>query len=117
MIKTYAFEADIKKESDIDGAYVEMLFDIREVFGKGRVKVHSTFDGEPYEGTIVNIGINHDDDRMCYFLGLRQDIRAKNRQRARRQRESNNCGKRNLITYRKFTLMIFTSPDPISKRR
>ena len=77
MIKTYAFEAEIKKVPEIDGAYVEMPFDAREEFGKGRVKVHATFDGEPYEGSIVNMGIKYDDGSICYILGLRKDIRAK----------------------------------------
>jgi hypothetical protein len=77
MIKTYAFEAEIRKVPEIDGAYVEMPFDAREEFGKGRVKVHTTFDGEPYEGSIVNMGIKYDDGSICYILGLRKDIRAK----------------------------------------
>ncbi|MBW6465487.1 MAG: DUF1905 domain-containing protein [Brevefilum sp.] len=75
--KKFEFEAEIKKVPDIDGAYVEMPFDIREEFGKGRVKVHATFDGVGYDGSIVNMGIKHDDESICYILGLRQDIRAK----------------------------------------
>ena len=77
MKKTYAFEAEIKKVPEIDGVYVEMPFDAREEFGKGRVKVHATFDGEPYEGSIVNMGIKYDDGSICYILGLRKDVRAK----------------------------------------
>jgi len=55
--KLYEFEAEIKKVPDIDGAYIEFPYDIREEFSKGRVKVHATFDGEPYDGSIVNMGI------------------------------------------------------------
>jgi hypothetical protein len=77
MIKTYAFEAEIKKVPEIDGTYVEMPFDAREEFSKGRVKAHATFDGESYEGSIVNMGIKYDDGSICYILGLRKDIRAK----------------------------------------
>ncbi len=77
MMEMFQFEAEIKKVPDMDGAYVEMPFDIRETFGKGRVKVHATFDGEPYDGSIVNMGIKHDDGTICYILGLRKDIRAK----------------------------------------
>ena len=77
MKKTFAFEAVIKKVPDIDGAYVEMPFDIREEFGKGRVKVHDTFDGVGFEGSIVNMGIKYDDGSICTILGLRKDIRAK----------------------------------------
>lgn len=43
--ETYEFDTVIQKVPDIDGAYVEVPFDVREVFGKGRVKVHATFDG------------------------------------------------------------------------
>jgi hypothetical protein len=53
--KTYEFEAVIQKVPDIDGAYVEFPFDVKAEFGKGRVKVRATFDGEPYDGSIVNM--------------------------------------------------------------
>jgi hypothetical protein len=77
MRKTYNFEAIIKKVPDIDGAYVEVPFDIREEFGKGRVKVHATFDGEGYDGSIVNMGVKKEDGSICYIIGVRKDIRAK----------------------------------------
>jgi len=77
MNKSYAFEGVIKKIPDIDGAYIEMPFDIREMFGKGRVKVHATFDGEPYDGSIVNMGIKKEDGSICYIIGIRKDIRTK----------------------------------------
>lgn len=77
MKKLYEFEAEIKKVPDIDGAYVEMPFDVRTEFGKGRVKVHATFDGERYDGSIVNMGIKNDDGSICYIIGIRKDIRAK----------------------------------------
>lgn len=69
--ETYAFDAIIRKVPDIDGAYVEIPFDVREVFGKGRVKVHATFDGAPYDGSLVRMGT------PGHILGLRKDIRAK----------------------------------------
>ena len=68
---TYAFEAVIRKVPDLDGAYVEIPFDVREEFGKGRVKVHATFDGEPYDGSLVRMGT------PGHILGLRKDIRQK----------------------------------------
>lgn len=52
MDKQYAFDAQIKKVPDMDGAYVEIPFDVKKEFGKGRVPVHATFDGEPYEGQL-----------------------------------------------------------------
>ncbi|ARW36607.1 hypothetical protein N654_2431 [Lactiplantibacillus plantarum 4_3] len=52
-------------------------FDIRDLFGKGRVKVHATFDEVPYNGSIVNMGVKNLDGSICYILGIRKDIRAK----------------------------------------
>lgn len=77
MNKTYRFDAVIQKVPDLDGAYVEFPYDIREEFGRGRVKVHATFDDQPYDGSIVNMGITRDDGSICYIIGLRKDIRAK----------------------------------------
>lgn len=71
MGKSYEFEAEIKKVPDIDGAYVEIPFDVKTEFGKGRVSVNATFDGEPYEGSLVKM------KTPCHILGLRKDIRAK----------------------------------------
>lgn len=53
--KIYKFEAVLKKVPDIDGAYIEFPYDVREEFGKGRVKVHATFDGVPYDGSLVRM--------------------------------------------------------------
>lgn len=77
MSRLYEFEAEIKKVPDIHGAYVEFPYDIKSEFGKGRVKVHATFDGEPYDGSIVNMGIRNTDGSICYIIGLRKDIREK----------------------------------------
>lgn len=71
MDKLYKFTAEIKKVPDIDGAYVEIPFDVKEEFGKGRVPVHATFDGEPYDGSLVRM------KTPCHIIGIRKDIRAK----------------------------------------
>jgi hypothetical protein len=71
MIKLYEFEAEIKKVPDIDGAYVEIPFDVKAEFGKGRVPVIATFDGETYEGSLVKM------KTPCHIIGIRKDIRAK----------------------------------------
>jgi len=75
--KLYEYEATIQKVPDLDGAYVTFPYDIRKEFGKGRVKVYATFDGEPYEGSIVNMGIKNPDGSICYIIGIRKDIRSK----------------------------------------
>ena len=37
MDKQYAFDAQLKKVPDIDGAYVEIPFDVKKEFGKSRL--------------------------------------------------------------------------------
>ena len=59
------------------GAYVIFPYDIRKEFGRGRVKVHATFDSEPYNGSIVNMGVKNADGSICYVIGILKEIRAK----------------------------------------
>lgn len=68
--KIYEFDAEIQKVPDIDGAYINIPFDVKEEFGRGRVKVYAEFDGVPYEGSIVRMGT------PGHILGIRKDIRA-----------------------------------------
>ena len=74
---THEFDAVIQKVHDQDGAYVAVPFDVKAAYGKGRLKVYATFDGEPYEGSVVNMGVKNDDGTVCYIIGVRKDIRAK----------------------------------------
>jgi hypothetical protein len=74
--RIYEYDAVIQP-ADKGGAYVAFPYDIRAVFGKGRVKVHGTFDGEPYDGSIVNMSVKNPDGTICYIIGIRKDIRAK----------------------------------------
>jgi hypothetical protein len=48
--KRYEYDAVIHVEPD-GGAYVVFPWDLRQTFGKGRVKVRASFDGVPYDGT------------------------------------------------------------------
>ena len=68
--KIYEFDAIIKKVEDIDGAYVEIPFDVKKEFGKGRVYVHAWFDDVPYDGSLVKM------KTPCHIFGIRKDIRA-----------------------------------------
>ncbi|MCL1790349.1 MAG: DUF1905 domain-containing protein [Peptococcaceae bacterium] len=77
MSQAYKFTAVIQKVPNLDGAYVAVPYDLKKEFGKGRLKVHASFDGEPYDGSIVNMGIKNPDGTICYILGIRKDIRAK----------------------------------------
>lgn len=72
--KTYAFTAILQEEPD-GGAYVAFPWNIKELFGKGRVKVHATFDGVPYDGSIVNMGVKNADGTVCYLIGVPKSIR------------------------------------------
>ena len=56
--KVYEYDAVIHSVPDQDGAYVAFPWDIRQEFGRGRVKVHAAFDGIPYDGSVVNMGCN-----------------------------------------------------------
>ena len=64
----YEFDAVIIQNEDMDAAYVEVPFDIKTLFGKGRLAVHATFDGAPYDGQIVKMGT------PCFIIGVRKDI-------------------------------------------
>ena len=76
--KTYEYEAKILSSSvGKGGAYVPFPYDLRAEFGKGRLKVHATFDGEPYDGSIVNMGVKNPDGSVCYIIGILKNIRAK----------------------------------------
>ena len=72
----HQFSAEIlASEIGKGGAYLKFPGDIREIFGRGRVKVHATFDGVPYDGSIVNMGVKNPDGSICYIIGIRKDIR------------------------------------------
>ena len=75
--KQYSFDAVIREIPENGGAYVIFPWDIRQEFGKGRVKVHAEFDGIPYDGSIVNMGLKNDDGSVCYLIGVLKSIRNK----------------------------------------
>ena len=77
----YEFDAVIIQNEGIDAAYVEVPFDIKALFGKGRLAVHATFDGVPYDGQIVKMGTPCfiigvvKMGTPCFIIGVRKDIR------------------------------------------
>jgi len=73
--RLYKFKAKIHIVPNKGGAYIEFPYYIRKEFGKGRVKVHVTFDGIPYDGSIVNMGIKNSDGSICYIIGMLKSIR------------------------------------------
>lgn len=75
--KMYEYDEIIHCIPEKGGAYVIFPWNIREEFGRGRVKVHAEFDGQPYDGSIVNMGVKHEDGSVCYIIGITKAIRAK----------------------------------------
>lgn len=44
---------------------------IEKISGKGRLKAHATFNGHPYDGSVVNIGLTNADGSIYYIIGIR----------------------------------------------
>ncbi|MDU4890055.1 MAG: YdeI/OmpD-associated family protein [Clostridium sp.] len=63
------FNAEIKQVEGKDASYIEIPFDVEAVYGSKRVKVKATFDGHPYRGSIVRMGL------PCYMIGITKEIR------------------------------------------
>ena len=75
--KRYEYDAVLHEMEDNGGAYVSFPWNIREEFGKGRVKVRALFDGISYDGSIVNMGVKNPDDSVCFIIGVLKVIRNK----------------------------------------
>lgn len=70
MTRTHEFTATIQA-AGMGGAYVDVPFDVEQVFGRKRVPVVATIDGETYRGSLVRMG------SPCHMLLIRKDIRAR----------------------------------------
>ena len=64
-----------EEEIPIDAGYIVFPYDIRKEVGKGRVRVDATFDGIPYQGSIVNMGVKDAEGNVCYIIGVLKSIR------------------------------------------
>ena len=71
----YRFNAVLTQNEGMDAAFVVVLIDIRKEFGKGRLKVNATFDGVPYSGSIVNMGLKDEEGNICYIIGVTKAVR------------------------------------------
>ena len=74
--KMYEYDEIIHCIPEKGGAYVIFPWNIREEFGRGRVKVHAELDGQPYDGSIVNMGVKYEDGSVCYIIRITKAIRA-----------------------------------------
>ena len=72
---TFEYDAVLREQADSGGAYVPFPWDIRQLFGKGRLRVHAELDGIPYDGSIVNMGVKNPDGSICYIIGVLKSIR------------------------------------------
>ena len=75
MNDSFEYDAVLHELPDNGGAYVAFPWDIRKLFGKGRVRAHAEFDGIPYDGSIVNMGVKNEDGSVCYIIGVLKSIR------------------------------------------
>ncbi len=73
----HQFTATVERSGDMDAAYVRVPIDIKKEYGKGRLKVQASFNGEPYSGSVVNMGVKNADGSVCYIIGITQAIRKK----------------------------------------
>ena len=71
----HLFSAIIERSGDMDAAYVVVPVDIRATYGVGRLKVEATFDGVPYRGCVVNMGVKDAEGHICYIIGIPKAIR------------------------------------------
>jgi hypothetical protein len=55
MSEKYQFRAVIQL-GDGGGAFVIVPFDVEKTFGKKRVRILATIDGQPYRGSLVRMG-------------------------------------------------------------
>ena len=70
----YEYDAVLHEEED-GGAWVAFPQDLRKEYGVGRMKVHAEFDGVPYDGSVVNMGVKDADGNTCYIIGITKAIR------------------------------------------
>jgi hypothetical protein len=70
MAKIYNFRAVIE-DAGGGGAFVRIPFEVEQVFGRKRVPVKTTIDGQPYRGTLVRMGGSY------HILGVLKEIRLK----------------------------------------
>ena len=75
MENRFEYDEVIHEVKDKGGAYVIFPWNIKELFGRGRVKVNASFDGIPYRGSIVNMGVRDDEGNICYIIGVLKSIR------------------------------------------
>ena len=75
--KVYEYDSLIYEAEGKGGAYTVFPYNVREEFQAGRATILARFDGVPYDGSVVNMGVKNPDGSVCYIIGIRKDIRQK----------------------------------------
>ena len=57
--KRFEYDALLREDPESGCAWVPFPWDLRKEFGKGLLKVRASFDGVPYEGSVVNMGVKN----------------------------------------------------------
>jgi hypothetical protein len=70
MNQKYSFKATIENAGG-GGAFVRIPFDVEKTFGRKRVPVNASIDGQPYRGTLVRMG------EPCHLLIILKEIRTR----------------------------------------
>lgn len=71
----YEYDTALHELPKKGGVYVAFPWDLKVETGKGRMKVHAEFNGMPYDGRIVNMGLKNPDGSVCYIIGVLKSIR------------------------------------------
>ena len=71
MSQKLSFTAAIENAGD-GGAYVRVPYDVEKIFGKKRLPVKATINGEPYRGTLVRMGEPY--HVLIVLKGIREKI-------------------------------------------
>ena len=74
-VEAEKLQAVLEAVPERGGAYVRFPYDLRQEFGRGRVRVRADFDGVSYRGSLVYMGVFREDGTPCPILGVRKDIR------------------------------------------
>lgn len=70
--KLFEFDAELKKHSNLDAAFIEFPYDVEKEFGtRGQVKIKAWFDGIEYRGSLTKM------KHQCHWVGVTQAIRKK----------------------------------------
>ncbi len=75
-MRVYGFDAVIHRGSS-DSAYIIFPHDVKAEFGKSRVDVEATINGERFIGSLYNMGVIDENGNMRCVLIITKGVRRK----------------------------------------